>query len=918
MNNTNKYFDMLKSPSKKAKPFTRWWWYGAAVDKREIKRELNYISEAGLGGVELQVLYPLNADDKNKKIENYSYYSPEFFEMINYTISECEKLGLEFDMTLSSSWPYGGPFVSSEMAPDRLIPYQFDIYGPANYTQDFTGLWVGEIERAILGKIKKGKLIPNTIKDITNDIEKTWIYSWPYGYKIENFEVGPGDWRLTIMVKSKYKQRVGAPARDMEGYVIDHCRLDCTNYYLENIGDAFVNNVDRNKVRSFFCDSIELGGNNWTKDLPSEFKKRRGYDIHEYLPALWSQIGDITEHIRYDYYKTMSELTIENFFQRLTDWSNENDCLSRIQAHGTWGDILKVYGSADIPEGETFGEGDCYEVNTIHRRLASSAGNIYNKDIISNESFTWLRMPRFLVNLEMIKLAADAIFLDGINHIINHGYSYSPKEAGEPGQVFYASSLISHTNTWWEYYPEVVDYIHKVTEYLQKGKNYSEVGLYSPQNDIWAKTPMSELHMSKKIEDHIGKETINLIAKNGYWFNFLNDEVIDNAIIKDEGMQINGNNYKLIVLPNCEFIPYKTAKKLLEFVNNGGKILAKGNIPNKVPGLLKSKKNQDELNKIIDDLFNKNKGKIKRINNGSSLVTRNYNKDFIRSLKNYYQPDLNILNGKNEIGYVHRQTKKEDIYFLANFDSENKKAELKFKNKKKNFVIIDPLTEKEIKPLGIEEIAKDLKIEVNIKASSSIIIIFNDNLKINQKKKSINKEVLKTKDISNNWLLSIDKIDFKKEINTIATWEKFTESKYHCGKGLYKRELFFDKNELNFDEIKLNLNNVHEVIDISINDQQVDVIWKKPYSVNIKNYLKKGENIIKLTATNLWINDYLNTNRNEPVIKDKIIDEWPYFAEIINKNREKRLYSWREKEMVDELQPSGISGPVKIEFINNE
>ena len=42
---------------------------------------------------------------------------------------------------------------------------------------------------------------------------------------------------------------------------------------------------------------------------------------------------------------------------------------SRIQAHGTWGDILQAYGAADIPEGETFSEWDKYSVNTVHLSL---------------------------------------------------------------------------------------------------------------------------------------------------------------------------------------------------------------------------------------------------------------------------------------------------------------------------------------------------------------------------------------------------------------------------------------------------------------------------------------------------------------------------------------------------------------------
>ena len=41
------------SPPADAKPMVRWWWFGPAVVKPEIARELNQMHSAGIGGVEL-------------------------------------------------------------------------------------------------------------------------------------------------------------------------------------------------------------------------------------------------------------------------------------------------------------------------------------------------------------------------------------------------------------------------------------------------------------------------------------------------------------------------------------------------------------------------------------------------------------------------------------------------------------------------------------------------------------------------------------------------------------------------------------------------------------------------------------------------------------------------------------------------
>jgi hypothetical protein len=85
-------------------------------------------------------------------------------------------------------------------------------------------------------------------------------------------------------------------------------------------------------------------------------------------------------------------------------------------------------------------------------------------------------MPRFLVKPWMVKGATDAIFLDGINQIRNHGYSSSPRSMGAPGQVFYASTLLNHNQTWWPHYPAISRYTARMQYLLQQGE---------PANDVW-------------------------------------------------------------------------------------------------------------------------------------------------------------------------------------------------------------------------------------------------------------------------------------------------------------------------------------------------------------------------------------------------------------------------------------------------
>ena len=51
------YLEQLRQPAAAARGKTRWWWYGCRVDKDNISYQLDQMQEAGIGGVEIQILY---------------------------------------------------------------------------------------------------------------------------------------------------------------------------------------------------------------------------------------------------------------------------------------------------------------------------------------------------------------------------------------------------------------------------------------------------------------------------------------------------------------------------------------------------------------------------------------------------------------------------------------------------------------------------------------------------------------------------------------------------------------------------------------------------------------------------------------------------------------------------------------------
>jgi hypothetical protein len=112
--------DGFVNPPDDARIMMRWWWFGPAVTKTELEREMRLMKEGGIGGFEVQPVYPLELDDPVRGVRNLPFLSDEFLEMLRFTAGKARELGLRMDLTLGSGWPYGGPQIPITHAAGRL------------------------------------------------------------------------------------------------------------------------------------------------------------------------------------------------------------------------------------------------------------------------------------------------------------------------------------------------------------------------------------------------------------------------------------------------------------------------------------------------------------------------------------------------------------------------------------------------------------------------------------------------------------------------------------------------------------------------------------------------------------------------------------------------------------------------------
>lgn len=101
-----------------------WWFHGETETTREgITADLEAFKEAGVGGV---VYY----DQVHGKAENaFDAFSPQWWEMLRFSASEADRLGLSFEITVSNGFVAGGPWITPENSMQRLCSSEIHVKG---------------------------------------------------------------------------------------------------------------------------------------------------------------------------------------------------------------------------------------------------------------------------------------------------------------------------------------------------------------------------------------------------------------------------------------------------------------------------------------------------------------------------------------------------------------------------------------------------------------------------------------------------------------------------------------------------------------------------------------------------------------------------------------------------------------------
>src|SRR5436853_133630 len=745
----------FENPPDDARVMMRWWGFGPAVIKPELEREMRLMKEGGIGGFEVQPVYPLLPDVPAGGIRNLPFLSDDFMDALRFTSAKARELGLRMDLTLGSGWPFGGPMVSIDDAAGMLRTERVKVDGSTRRVP-MPNLTAGEKFIAVFLAHTQGQTIASdSLRELT-DI-RDGVVRLPANLESAN--------ELLFFISSRTGMQVKRPAVGAEGYVLNHLDSVATQNYLKNVGDPLMQAFGANPPHAIFCDSLEVYGQDWTSDFLEEFKRRRGYDLKPYLPALIADMGPKTSAIRHDWGQTLTELLNERFIAPLHDWSKRHKTLLRMQDYGNPAAALSSNADVDLPEGE----GPQWKVLRASR-WASSASHLYGRPVTSSETWTWLHSPVFRATPLDVKAEADLHFLEGINQLIGHGWPYTAEGVEYPGWRFYASGVFNEKNPWWIVMPDVAVYLQRMSYMLREGKPANDVALYLPNSDAWANFTAGHDHMIETLRDVVGPDLIPRVLEAGYDFDFFDDEALKKIGRVEKGAFVLGQNrYKAVILPGVERIPLATLQKLEEFARGGGIVIATRRRPEIAPGLKATEAEQNQLREISRRMFEGT--------NAPAHFVADENAQLGNMLKSLLHADVALSPSVPEIGFIHRQMADAEIYFVANTSNVSQSVKATFRVAGLQPEWWNPFNGR-VTPAVVQSRQEGgTTIALDLEPYGSRLLVFSKRT-LPQSAKQSAPAVASPVDLSNGWRVSFGENSAPVQMDSLRSWTEAEETRY--------------------------------------------------------------------------------------------------------------------------------------------
>ncbi|WP_232824801.1 glycosyl hydrolase [Algibacillus agarilyticus] len=670
------------------------------------------------------------------------------------------------------------------------------------------------------------------------------------------------------------------PATDAgKGLEVDKYSRSAFKHHYEHYVRNVINQTKKvasGALHSIEIDSYEVGGQNWTQGYAELFEQKYGYDLIHYLPLYAGKFIDsatTSQDVLWDTRDLNNQLASDNYYGYFTELANKDGLTTYIEPYG-FGPFndLDVASKADIPMGEFWLKSKLYMIAS-----STSAAHIYNKNIISAESFTAGKQHSWVFNPAYGKLDGDRNWAFGINQFVFHRFAHQPNSHVLPGMTMADwGANIDRTQPWWDTAGKAwMSYIRRGQYLLRQGLPVADLLWYV--GDAAPTTCPDRKNITKKLPNYINYDCVNreklqteLSFKNGrYYFD-------------------HGVKYKALYLTNHDTLYLDSVKKIYQLALQGGVII--GEPIKRLAGRNITAQQQQQFDKMVNFIWSQ----------PTTYRTANWDKIY---QDNNLPFDLRIKD-KDHAFYAHRTLGEQDIYFVYNDEDNNALFDLTANVGNKSPALWNANTGK-ITPLAAYETNENFtQVAFNLAAGESTFVVFSALNKdetaslprvdpsltrdhgvdaiYNQQNQielrtteNISAPVPvtlngQTKEISlnraappqiltGNWQVSFNKkygFDKTLTFNELTSWKDSDndEVRAYSGTAVYQQSFELNAELVAAKGLRLDLGQVYDSAKVTLNGKDLGVSWMAPHHLDVTGIVQAGTNYLTVEVANTWLN----------------------------------------------------------------
>lgn len=862
-----------------------WWWLNGNVTREAITRDLEEMQAKGFGGALI-----FDADGSSQRGNNPvpagpMFGSPAWRDLFKHAVKEADRLGLELSLNIQSGWNLGAPDVTQEEAAKQLTWSEIRVEGHApgdivlpvpkhhdGYYRDIAVLAYRETARIAqqkpLHRLKEksafrelGGSAPDCRPLLNEPAPLPGEAGIPVGDVVNltatmsaggrlQWKAPKGAWVVLRFGYTLSGAQVSTASGAWQGPVVDYMSAPVLRAYWERHVQPLLDDLGPlagTSLKYLHSDSWECGGMNWSPDFAKEFRERRGYDPIAYLPVMAGKIiGDRDKSNRYlaDFRKTIGDCVAENHYAVFADLAHKANLGIHPESGGPHAgafDGLKCLGKSDMPMSEFWAPSPHRPKpeNRFFVKQAASAAHTYGRPLVGAEGFTALG-PHWEETLwRAAKASFDHEACAGLNLTFIHTFTCSPAEMGLPGQEYFAGTHFNPNVTWWAQAGAIIAYMNRCQFLLQQGQFVADVCYYHGDHvpNIAA----------RKEADPAG-------VLPGYDYDVIDETVLCERLSVDEGALSlpDGMRYRLLVLPDHKTLSLRAMEKVDQLVKGGARVL--GAKPEGMASLTGGAAGDRRFAKIADRRW-KGASTLKK-----GCVIEGASAKQILSAINV-APDCAWDADADAYGYIHRRAGDVDIYFLSNRSEDAAKGVFTFRVSGRQPELWEPLDGSMREAKAFKQQGGLTTIPLAFDPCGSVFVIFAKTIASDTQGSADGNypEYEEATTLGGDWCVSFDPAwggPEKVQFETLTSWTERPEEgiRHYSGTAIYRKNFTIVKELLDAGGLALDLGDVREIAEVTLNGQALGILWSKPFRIDITKAARAGENQLEIRVVNNWQN----------------------------------------------------------------